>query len=56
MRILRASDHRVMLWKNGGGSTTEIAVFPPGAGIGAFDWRVSMASVVGDGAFSAFPV
>lgn len=55
MRILRAKNHRVMPWKNGGGSTTEIAVFPEGAGIGAFDWRVSMAGVVEDGAFSAFP-
>jgi len=55
MRVLRASDHRVMPWKNGAGSTTEIAVFPEGAGIGAFEWRVSMASVVGDGAFSSFP-
>ena len=55
MHILRAKNHRVMPWKNGGGSTTEIAVFPPDAGIGAFDWRVSMASVVGDGAFSSFP-
>ncbi|TIV75088.1 MAG: HutD family protein, partial [Mesorhizobium sp.] len=25
MRILRAADYRVMPWKNGGGTTTEIA-------------------------------
>lgn len=55
MQILRAKDHRVMPWKNGGGSTTEIAVFPQGAGIGAFDWRVSKAGIVEDGAFSRFP-
>lgn len=55
MRILRASDHRVMPWKNGGGSTTEIAVAPDGAGIDAFDWRISMAVVAGDGPFSVFP-
>ena len=55
MRILRAKNHRVMPWKNGGGSTTEIAVFPSGAGIGAFDWRVSMAGVAENGAFSRFP-
>jgi len=55
MQVLRAKEHRVMPWKNGGGSTTEIAVFPLDAGIGAFDWRVSMAGVVADGAFSSFP-
>ena len=55
MQVLRAKDHRVMPWKNGAGSTTEIAVFPEGAGIGVFDWRVSMAGVVEDGAFSSFP-
>lgn len=55
MRLLRASGHRVMPWKNGGGSTTEIAVFPDGAGLDAFDWRVSMATVSMDGPFSTFP-
>ncbi|MBS7544416.1 HutD family protein [Ancylobacter oerskovii] len=54
MRVLRAADHRVMRWKNGAGSTTEIAAFPPGAGLGAFDWRVSMADVTEDGPFSRF--
>src|SRR5690606_22622178 len=29
--------------------------FPPDAGLDAFDWRVSMATVATDGAFSAFP-
>ncbi|MDN4055270.1 HutD family protein [Massilia sp. YIM B02763] len=42
-------------WKNGGGSTTEIAVFPQDAGFDAFDWRVSLATVAADGPFSAFP-
>lgn len=55
MRILRAAEHRVMPWRNGGGSTTEIAVFPAGAGLDDFDWRISMAGVVEDGAFSRFP-
>ncbi|GAB4067909.1 HutD family protein [Ancylobacter sonchi] len=54
IRVLRAADHRVMRWKNGAGSTTEIAVFPPGAGLGDFDWRVSMADVAEDGPFSRF--
>lgn len=55
MRILRAADYRRMPWKNGAGETVEIAVFPEGAYIEDFDWRVSMASVVTDGAFSLFP-
>ncbi|MER9400415.1 HutD family protein [Mesorhizobium sp. M0615] len=54
MRILRAADYRVMPWKNGGGTTTEIAVSPDGAGLDDFDWRVSMARVEGSGPFSGF--
>ncbi len=55
MRILRADSHRRMPWKNGGGETVEIAVWPPEAGLDDFDWRVSMAHVVQDGPFSSFP-
>ncbi|SFO54272.1 hypothetical protein SAMN03159463_02190 [Mesorhizobium sp. NFR06] len=54
MRILRAAGYRVMPWKNGGGTTTEIAVSPDGAGLDNFDWRVSMARVEASGAFSSF--
>ena len=54
MQILRAENHRRMPWKNGGGETIEIAVFPPTAGLDDFDWRVSMARVETDGPFSAF--
>jgi environmental stress-induced protein Ves len=54
MHILRASDHRQMPWKNGGGVTTEIAIAPPGASVGDFDWRISMATVASDGPFSRF--
>ena len=42
-------------WKNGGGSTTEIAIGPPNSGFEDFDWRVSLATIEKDGAFSAFP-
>lgn len=55
MKILRASDHKRMPWKNGGGETVEIAVFPAGASIEDFDWRISMATVACDGPFSSFP-
>ncbi|MBN9454408.1 MAG: HutD family protein [Bosea sp.] len=55
MRIIRAADCKVMPWKNGGGTTTEIAVAPEGASLGDFDWRISMAHVGADGPFSSFP-
>lgn len=41
-------------WKNGGGITREIVCQPPGAGMDAFDWRVSIAHIASDGPFSAF--
>jgi environmental stress-induced protein Ves len=55
MRIIRAADCLVMPWKNGGGTTTEIAVAPEGASLNDFDWRISMAHVGQDGPFSSFP-
>jgi environmental stress-induced protein Ves len=42
-------------WKNGGGSTTEIAIEPPGALLTDFDWRISLATITQDGPFSIFP-
>jgi environmental stress-induced protein Ves len=55
MKVCRADSYIVMPWKNGGGSTTEIAVSPAGASLDAFDWRVSMARIERDGPFSSFP-
>lgn len=52
-RVLRHADYRRMRWKNGGGWTTELAAFPADAQ--AFDWRVSIAEIESDGAFSPFP-
>jgi environmental stress-induced protein Ves len=54
VRIIRAHDCKTTPWKNGGGSTTEIAIRPAGASLEAFDWRVSMARVASDGPFSDF--
>jgi environmental stress-induced protein Ves len=54
LNIVRASNCRTTPWKNGGGSTTEIAAEPPGAALDTFDWRVSMAQVATDGPFSEF--
>lgn len=55
MRIVRRSDYKCMAWKNGQGLTEEVAVFPPGSDVGSFEWRLSIAHVEGDGAFSEFP-
>ncbi len=54
MRILHARDYSVQPWKNGGGVTTQIAVWPMGAAIDTFDWRISMARVEAAGPFSRF--
>ncbi|XLZ69442.1 HutD family protein [Massilia sp. SR12] len=42
-------------WKNGGGSTTELCVMPPGASFDAFEWRISLATIAHSGPFSVFP-
>lgn len=55
MTLLRASGYKRMPWKNGGGETVEIAVFPPDASVDDFDWRISMATVASNGPFSIFP-
>ena len=56
MLHLTPSDYVLMPWKNGGGSTTEIAIEPPDARLGeSFTWRVSSAAVATSGPFSSFP-
>ncbi|MBM4062979.1 MAG: HutD family protein [Planctomycetes bacterium] len=43
-------------WRNGGGTTREVAIDPPGASAAAdFRWRISIAGVAADGPFSRFP-
>ncbi|MCX5336370.1 HutD family protein [Streptomyces sp. NBC_00140] len=57
---LRWSEYRSMPWKNGGGTTREVAsgtVHAPLASMepaDGFDWRVSVADVDAGGSFSAF--
>jgi len=53
--VLRSDDHVRMPWANGGGTTYQVATSPQGAGLDAFDWRVSLADVDSGGPFSAFP-
>jgi environmental stress-induced protein Ves len=56
--VLRAADRAVTRWRNGTGTTSEILVrrdptaAPTAVG---FDWRLSIATVSSDAAFSAFP-
>lgn len=56
MQHLTPADYRVMPWKDGGGTTTEMAIHPPEATVqGGFAWRFSSARVAASGPFSAFP-
>jgi uncharacterized protein len=50
--LLTATAYRAMPWRNGLGTTTEIAVEP--AADGRFRWRLSIADVTQSGPFSAF--
>lgn len=55
MRIIRAAEHRVVPWKNGGGLTREVLVEPDPADPAQFLWRISIATVAQAGPFSRFP-
>ena len=54
LRIIRSVDYPTRPWKNGGGTTRDILVSPPGAALDDFDWRLSLAQVDRDGPFSRF--
>ena len=56
MTILHPSDYRRVRWKNNGGWTTQLAsraATTNDDGM-AFDWRISIAEIESDGAFSVF--
>jgi environmental stress-induced protein Ves len=55
IRHLKPADFRAMPWKNGGGTTFELATGPQGADLDSFLWRLSIAQVGQSGPFSAFP-
>ena len=52
IKLIKQKDYQKKLWKNGRGSTHEIAVSHEG---GDYDWRLSMADIVESGPFSLFP-
>lgn len=53
---LTPRDYKTMPWKNGGGSTTELGIFPSDASVQqGFDWRISLADLDASGPFSTFP-
>jgi len=55
VKILRSDAFKQVPWRNGGGVTQEIAIYPDGAGADSWQWRISMASVTTPGPFSMFP-
>ena len=55
MLHLAPAEYKRTAWKNGGGTTTELAISPENATFSDFLWRVSIAEVEADGPFSLFP-
>jgi environmental stress-induced protein Ves len=55
LHLLPAADRIPTAWKNGGGRTSEVIVWPEGAPLGDFEWRISIADIENDGPFSHFP-
>lgn len=54
LQFFDAATLPAMRWRNGGGTTRELACFPAGAGMDSFGWRISIADIDADGPFSAF--
>ena len=54
IQIISPQSMVAMPWKNGGGTTRQVAVYPPLASLETFQWRVSVATIARDGPFSQF--
>lgn len=54
IKLISASEFKRVPWKNGKGETIELAI-SEGGELGGFDWRLSIARVSENGAFSNFP-
>lgn len=55
IRLLTPLAYRVKPWKNGGGMSTDLVVYPEDAGWDDFIWRVGIADIRQSGPFSSFP-
>lgn len=55
MYVLRAADRPAERWRNGGGTTWQVAAARSDPNAADFDWRISIAEIAEDGAFSSFP-
>ena len=55
LQVLKPSDYKAVPWKNGGGVTNDVLLLPKGSTQDNFDIRLSLAPIVTEGAFSAFP-
>jgi environmental stress-induced protein Ves len=55
LTLIRWDDLPPRPWKNGGGTTRQLATAPTDATFTDFDWSVSIAEIEGDGPFSEFP-
>ena len=54
LAVWRAAERASSEWKNGGGTTAQVAGAPGGASLDDFDWRISIADVRDGGPFSTF--
>jgi len=55
IEVIRFDEVPATPWKNGLGTTKQLAVFPPDSNASAFEWRVSIAHLRGTAPFSEFP-
>jgi environmental stress-induced protein Ves len=55
IRFIPAAELRPQTWKNGGGVTRQIAIYPEHAAQDDFIWRISAAEVAQPGPFSFWP-
>ncbi|MFB2800300.1 HutD/Ves family protein [Shewanella seohaensis] len=54
IQIIRYAECESTLWKNGGGSTKQLLIWPKGTNLSNFDFRISIATISSDGPFSLF--
>ena len=55
MTILSAAARHPQPWVNGRGTTSQVIIWPHGSTLATFGWRVSIADMVTESAFSALP-